>query len=201
MNSNSNITAMSSDRIRDIEYMSKLIGMNIKKIELLQKEPSKENKNWDVWTDETCHEPKDSNKWYFILDNDGASRYKGEWVGGLANGQGVKEIYGDNKFDHSIIEGTFVDGMIHGKGKQTYDITREDEECAPYYEGEFKEGKQHGFGAYYYGNGCYLKGNVVEDMFQGLGIYYCKKLNKTWVGIYIDNERTKGQWNNGEIKM
>ena len=196
MNSN-----MSSDRFREIEHMSKLIEMNIKKIEMLQKEPSKKSKNWDIWTEETSHEPKDPNKWYYILDEDGASRYKGEWVGGLSNGQGVKEIFGDGKIDHSIIEGTFVDGMIHGKGKQTYDITREDEKFKPYYEGDFKEGKQHGYGEYYYGNGSYRKGNLVEDKFQGFGIHYCSNTNRTWIGRFVDDKKYEGLWTHGELQM
>lgn len=186
---------MLSDRITEIESIKKNIDAIVKRLD------KKLSKNWDIWTEETSHEPKDPNKWYYVIDDDGITRYKGEWVGGLANGQGVKEIFGDNKYDHSIIEGTFVDGMIHGKGKQTYDMNQPNEEFAPYYEGEFKEGKQHGFGAYYYGNGCYTIGNLVEDQFQGLGLYYNKFTNQTWVGKYVDNERAEGQWNDGEIKM
>lgn len=199
MNSNSYMTTMSSDRIREIEHMSKLIDTIVKSQP--EKKPSKKSENWDLWTEETSHEPKDPNKWYYILDNDGASRYKGEWVGGLSNGQGIKEIFGDGKIHHSITEGTFVDGMIHGKGKQTFDITRDEEEFQPYYEGEFKEGQQHGFGTYYYGDGCYRKGNLVEGKFQGLGFYYCKKDNATWVGKYVDDIKEEGQWNDGELKM
>lgn len=191
MNSN-----MSSDRIREIESMSKLLDS------IVQSSHKNSSNNWDIWTEETSNEPKDPNKWYYVIDDNGATRYKGEWVGGLSNGQGVKEIFGDSKIDHSIIEGTFVDGMIHGKGKQTYDKNIDDDEkFNPYYEGEFKEGHQNGFGAYYYGNGCYRKGNLVEGKFQGFGIYYNKWTNQTWVGKFVDDEREEGEWNDGELKM
>jgi hypothetical protein len=171
------------------------------KVEEDKKEEEKE-KDWDVWTKETKHKEKDVNKWY-IIPGRNACRYKGEWLNGFANGKGIKEIYGSTDNNHSIIECNFVNGYVNGYGKQTYDITADHEHFAPYYEGEFKNGYQHGNGTYYYGNGCYRKGNLVEGKFEGNGIYYDSYIKRTWVGTYVDDKRDldNGVWYDGEQKM
>ena len=161
---------------------------------------TKKAKDWDIWTEETRYDEKDNNIWY-IIPGRTACRYKGEWKNGLANGKGVKEYYGSSESDHSIVEGNFVDGYIDGFGRQTYDKSRDEEIIAPYYEGEFKDGVQHGNGAYYYGNGCYRKGNLVEGKFEGKGIYYCSIKNQTWVGDYVNDKRENGTWNDGELTL
>jgi hypothetical protein len=159
----------------------------------------KKEKKWNVWTEETKHEDKDPIKWYIIPGNI-TCRYKGEWKNGLANGRGIKEIYGTTDNDHSIMKGNFVDGYIDGYGTQTYDITKDEELFEPYYEGEFKSGYQHGKGIYYYGTGCYREGTLINGKFEGKGIYYCKKRNQTWVGNYVDDVRDldSGEWRDGE---
>jgi hypothetical protein len=159
-------------------------------------------KDWDIWTEETKHEEKDVNKWYYVL-GDLVYRYKGEWANGWVDGKGTKEIYGSPGVSHSILECNFVDGLANGYGKQTFDITQDDERFAPYYEGDFKNGKQHGNGTYYYGNGCYRKGNLIEHKFEGKGIYYDSYKKKTWVGTYVDDVRdlNNGVWIKGEVTM
>lgn len=170
-----------------------------KKEEKVEEEESEE-KDWDIWTKETKHKEKDVNKWY-IVPGRYAYRYKGEWANGYINGKGVKEYYGSTNNNHSILECNFVDGKANGYGKQTYDITRDEEEFAPYYEGEFKDNLQHGKGTYHYGNGCYRKGNLVEGKFEGKGFYYDSFKEKTWVGIYVDDKRDldSGVWYDGEL--
>ena len=170
-----------------------------KKEEKVEEEESEE-KDWDIWTKETKHKEKDVNKWY-IIPNRNPCRYKGEWANGLANGKGIKENYGSNDVNHSVVECNFVNGYANGYGKQTFDITRDEEEFAPYYEGEFKNGYQHGKGTYHYGNGCYRKGNLVEGKFEGKGFYYDSFKEKTWVGIYVDDKRDldSGVWYDGEL--
>ncbi len=165
-------------------------------------EEEKEEKDWDVWTKETKHKEKDVNKWY-IVPGRYAYRYKGEWANGYINGKGVKEYYGSTNNNHSILECNFVDGKANGYGKQTYDITRDEEEFAPYYEGEFKDNLQHGKGTYYYGNGCYRKGNLVEGKFEGKGFYYDSFKKRTWVGTYVNDKRDldNGVWYDGELTM
>ena len=162
----------------------------------------KGEKDWDVWTEETKHEEKDVNKWYYII-GDLVYRYKGEWANGWVHGKGTKEIYGSPGVSHSILECNFVDGLANGYGKQTFDITQDDEHSAPYYEGGFKNGKQHGNGTYYYGNGCYRKGNLIEHKFEGKGIYYDSFKNRTWIGTYVDDVRdlNNGLWIKGEVTL
>jgi hypothetical protein len=162
----------------------------------------KEEKNWDIWTEETKHEEKDINKWYYVL-GDLVYRYKGEWANGWVHGKGTKEIYGSTGVSHSILECNFVDGLANGYGKQTFDITQDNERFAPYYEGDFKNGKQHGNGTYYYGDGCYRKGNLIEHKFEGKGIYYDSFKKKTWVGTYVDDVRdlNNGFWIKGEVSL
>ena len=165
-------------------------------------EEEEDKKDWDVWTKETRYLEKDVNKWYIILGSE-LARYKGEWADGVANGKGVKEFLGSTGNSHSIIECNFVNGSANGYGIQTFDITADHERFSPYYEGEFKNGKQHGKGTYHYGNGCYRKGNLVKGNFEGKGIYYDSYKNRTWVGNYVDDVRDldNGVWYDGEIKM
>ena len=169
-----------------------------------KKEEKVEEKDWDVWTEETKHEEKDVNKWYYVLGGVSVCRYKGEWVNGLANGKGVREYFGSSDtISHSIIECNFVDGSANGYGKQTFDITADHERFKPYYEGDFKNGKHHGNGTYHYGNGCYRKGNLIEHKFEGKGIYYDSYKKKTWVGTYVDDVRdlNNGVWIKGEVSL
>lgn len=166
-----------------------------------KEEPKKKPENkWNIWTEENRYTERDVNTWY-IIPGEAFCRYKGEWSNGLAHGKGKKEIFGATDVSHSIMEGNFVNGYINGQGKQTYDITADHEEFAPYYEGEFKSGMQHGKGTYYYGNGCYRRGILVHGQFVGHGIYYNHYKNKTWVGIYVDDERDNGIWYDGEISI
>lgn len=173
-----------------------------KRIQKEEEEDEKDKKDWDVWTKETRYKEKDVNKWYIILGSE-VARYKGEWADGVANGKGVKEFLGSTGNSHSIIEGNFVNGSANGYGTQTFDITADHERFEPYYEGEFKNGKQHGKGTYHYGNGCYRKGNLVKGKFEGNGIYYDSYKKRTWVGTYVDDVRDldNGVWHDGEIKM
>lgn len=161
---------------------------------------NKEEENWAIWSEETKDEEKDVNKWY-IIPGDEVSRYKGMWKDGLANGKGIKEMLGSSTCNHSIIEAEFKNGCANGYGKQTFDITKDYEEYAPYYEGEFKDGNQHGLGTYYYGCGSYVKGNLVENKFQGQCINYNSKKNKTWIGTYVDDKKENGDWVDGELKL
>ena len=200
---NINVCEASSNKlVNAIVYLAILIIIYKSICKLLQMFSVKKEKDWDVWTEETKHEEKDINKWYYII-GDSVNRYKGEWSNGLANGKGVREYFGSPGVSHSIIECNFVDGSANGYGKQTFDITQDDERFAPYYEGEFKNGKHHGNGTYYYGNGCYRKGNLIEHKFEGKGIYYDSFKNRTWVGTYVDDVRDldNGFWIKGKVSL
>ena len=160
-------------------------------------------------TTEKEEEEKDINTWYTI--NNGTSRYKGEWKNGVPHGKGIKETFegeykdadGNPCDSHGVprcwttIEGIFVNGCTNGYFKQFY--KQEEEETQPYYEGELYNGKHHGQGAYYYGNGSYYKGNFKESKFQGVGYHYYFKESRTWVGEFDNDKKTKGVWIDGEL--
>jgi hypothetical protein len=133
----------------------------------------------------------DVNTWYKF--EDGKGRYKGEWKNGLPNGKGIKHAYKDD----SYIYGNFVDGFSEGYGKQTFGQTWE--KTQPYYEGEFKRNNYHGKGEYHYGDGDYYKGDWKDGKYHGQGAAYSKRLNRTWVGEYKNDEKGEGNWVKGEI--
>jgi hypothetical protein len=136
-------------------------------------------------------EEKDTTLWYTIEDKKG--RYKGEWGNGLPNGNGIKHIYKDD----SYIYGNFVNGNAEGHCKQTFEQTWEKME--PYYEGEFKRNEYHGNGEYHYGNGDYYKGEWQDSKYHGQGAEYSKRLNKTWIGEFENDEKVDGNWVKGKI--
>lgn len=133
----------------------------------------------------------DTTVWYKFAD--GKGRYKGEWKNGLPNGNGTKHSYKDD----SYIYGNFVDGFLEGYGKQTFEQTWE--KTQPYYEGEFKRNNYHGKGEYHYGDGDYYKGDWKDSKYHGQGASYSKRLDRTWVGEYKNDEKVDGNWVRGEI--
>jgi len=133
----------------------------------------------------------DVNVWYAFEDK--KARYKGEWRNGLPNGKGIKHIYKDDTY----IYGNFVDGFADGFCKQTFEQTWEKME--PYYEGEFKRNEYQGQGEYHYGDGDYYKGEWKDSKCHGQGAAYSKRLNRTWVGEYCNDEKVEGNWVKGEI--
>jgi hypothetical protein len=133
---------------------------------------------------------KDVTVWYKF--EDGKGRYKGEWKNGLPNGRGTKHCYKDD----SYIYGNFVDGYTEGYGKQTFEQTWE--KTQPYYEGEFKKNNWVK-GEYHYGDGDYYKGEWKDGKYNGQGAAYSKRLDKTWVGEYKNDEKVEGNWVKGEI--
>ena len=133
----------------------------------------------------------DATVWYTINDKKG--RYKGEWRNGLPNGKGIHHIFKDD----SYIYGNFVDGNAEGFCKQTFEQTWE--KSQPYYEGNFKRNEYHGKGEYHYGDGNYYKGDWKDSKYHGHGADYSKRLNKTWVGEFCNDEKVEGNYVKGEI--
>jgi hypothetical protein len=145
----------------------------------------------EVKVEEVVPLENDINTWYKFAD--GKGRYKGEWKNGLPNGKGTKHSYKDD----SYIYGNFVDGYTEGYGKQTFGQTWE--KTQPYYEGEFKRNHFHGKGEYHYGDGDYYKGDWKDSKYNGQGAAYSKRLDKTWIGEYKNDEKVEGNWVKGEI--
>ena len=160
-----------------------------KRIQKEEKEEQVEEK--EVKVEEVVPLENDINTWYKL--EDGKCRYKGEWKNGLPNGKGIRHFY---KTD-SYIDGNFVDGFAHGYGKQTFEQTWE--KTQPYYEGEFNRNNYHGKGEYHYGDGDYYKGHWKDGKYHGQGASYLKRLDRTWVGEYKNDEKVEGNWVKGEI--
>lgn len=59
-----------------------------------------------------------------------------------------------------VLEGTFEDDRLHGKGKQTYNN-------GSYYEGEFNMGQIHGNGKYCFSDTEWVEGEFVEGQING----------------------------------
>jgi hypothetical protein len=147
-------------------------------------------------------EEKDADTWYSISDDE-QSRYKGEWKGGVPHGKGTKEVFEADSCEQprcwSIIEGSFINGFAEGYCKQTYK-QEEGGDRPKTYEGEFHNGKHHGQGAYYYEDGTYHKGSFKDGYEHGVGYYYYPKTNKTWVGEFDKNRKTRTcRWIDGEL--
>jgi hypothetical protein len=157
----------------------------------LEEEEEEEPVANEVVLDEAESLEKDATLWYTIEDKKG--RYKGEWMNGLPNGNGIKHVYEGDYY----IEGNFVDGFAEGHCKQTFEQTWENSQ--PYYEGEFKRNEYHGEGEYHYGNGDYYKGHWKNSKYNGQGVEYSKRRNKTWIGYFENDEKVNGHWVRGEI--
>ena len=150
-------------------------------------------------------EDRDVNEWYYIHND--TKRYKGEWKNGKPNGKGAMEFIknkatgfdGKELKETSVIECTFVDGLANGYGRQIFERTYE--KMVPYYEGDFKNNNQHGYGEYHYGTGDYYKGEFREGKFNGQGIDYDHKTNKTFVGEFYNDGKLKGKWVDGEVEF
>jgi len=185
---------------RVVAYFNKKVGVEVQETVEEQEElrlilPEEEQEEVVVANEVVLSEAesleKDATLWYKF--EDGKGRYKGEWKNGLPNGKGIKHSYKDD----SYIYGNFVDGFSEGYGKQTFEQTWE--KTQPYYEGEFKRNNYHGKGEYHYGDGDYYKGDWKDSKYNGQGAAYSKRLDKTWVGEYKNDEKVEGNWVRGEI--
>ena len=83
--------------------------------------------------------------------------------------------------------GYFKDSVIHGKG------TMCNNEIEDKYEGEYVEGKKHGYGEYFWKNGDYWKGNWENDLYSGEGEKYVLKTFTTTKGIWKEGVMVEEQ--------
>ena len=65
--------------------------------------------------------------------------------------------------------GQIFDGLMHGKGRLTYDINH-------YYDGDWVRGKRHGKGVYLNIDGCKFEGSWENDRINGNGISWYLKV-------------------------
>ena len=83
---------------------------------------------------------------YGVYRWDGGEVYDGDWLNGMANGQG-KLVWPDG----GVYEGEWKDGMRDGQGKNIY----ADGEI---YEGEWRDDERNGQGTYIYASGAVVEG-------------------------------------------
>ena len=95
--------------------------------------------------------------------------------------------YGERKsgllnFNGSTYEGSFVDGLFSGKAKLTTSIGN--------YSGNFKEGKQHGYGEFRWLDNSMYRGEYYRGERAGYGEYFNGK----------NSSISKGVWKKGVLE-
>lgn len=86
----------------------------------------------------------------------------------------VEMMIGEDKYF-----GEIRNGQPHGKGKITYSAN----DHRKYYEGDWSEGKRHGYGTLVFNDGDKYVGNYEDGEWNGYGIYY-----------FADGRRYEGNW-------
>jgi len=117
------------------------------------------------------------------LYGDSAYQYSGEIKDNLPNGQGKA-----NYIDKRNYEGTFCEGLRHGKGKMVFP------DQATTYNGDYVHGIAEGQGKMHYSNGNYYIGKWKNNKQNGLGTYYDSNGNELYHGLWkngkpIDKKR------------
>lgn len=118
-------------------------------------------------------------------------KYKGEVVGGKANGLG--EAYNANDKKEKVYQGNWKDNQFDGFGRYWVEYAFHTD----FYFGDFKEGKKSGKGTMYSKderlNNISYEGNWQNDLRNGQGI------EKTYVGTYDGNWKNDKKSGKGKI--
>uniref|UniRef100_A0A671T747 Alsin-like n=1 Tax=Sinocyclocheilus anshuiensis TaxID=1608454 RepID=A0A671T747_9TELE len=107
--------------------------------------------------------------------------YEGRWVSGKPNGRGVVKWP-----DERMYTGTFKNGLEDGFGD--YVVPNKNLNSCDHYQGQWKDGKMHGFGTFRYASGEIYEGSFQDNMRHGHGMLRSGKLNSTSPSVFI------GQW-------
>ncbi|XP_041935817.1 alsin isoform X4 [Alosa sapidissima] len=109
--------------------------------------------------------------------------YEGRWVAGKPHGRGMVKWP-----DGRVYTGTFKNGLEDGFGE--YIAPTKSPNKSDHYQGNWKEGKMHGFGTYRYATGEVYEGCFQDNMRHGHGMLRSGKLNSSSPSVFI------GQWVN-----
>uniref|UniRef100_A0A8C2BMX5 Alsin Rho guanine nucleotide exchange factor ALS2 b n=1 Tax=Cyprinus carpio TaxID=7962 RepID=A0A8C2BMX5_CYPCA len=109
--------------------------------------------------------------------------YEGRWVSGKPHGQGVVKWP-----DGRMYTGTFKNGLEDGFGD--YVVPNKNLNSCDHYQGQWKDGKMHGFGTFRYASGEIYEGSFLDNMRHGHGMLRSGKLSSTSPSVFI------GQWQN-----
>jgi hypothetical protein len=93
------------------------------------------------------------------MDYDSGKSYKGEWMEGHWNGNGLLQGANGDRY-----EGEFVRSTRHGRGVYTY-------KNGDSYDGDFSADKPHGNGTFKFVDGSMYSGGFVFGSFEGRGWY------------------------------
>ncbi|XP_043097175.1 alsin isoform X2 [Puntigrus tetrazona] len=107
--------------------------------------------------------------------------YEGRWVSGKPHGRGVVKWP-----DGRMYTGTFKNGLEDGFGD--YVVPNKNLNSCDHYQGQWKDGKMHGFGTFRYASGEIYEGSFQDNMRHGHGMLRSGKLNSTSPSVFI------GQW-------
>ncbi|XP_051753077.1 alsin isoform X1 [Ctenopharyngodon idella] len=107
--------------------------------------------------------------------------YEGRWVSGKPHGRGVVKWV-----DGRMYTGTFKNGLEDGFGD--YIVPNKNLNSCDHYQGQWKDGKMHGFGTFRYASGEVYEGSFQDNMRHGHGMLRSGKLNSTSPSVFI------GQW-------
>ncbi|XP_061697615.1 alsin-like isoform X2 [Syngnathoides biaculeatus] len=158
--------------------------------------------------------PQEKNKWLHFLNQEVDRVLSG---GGQGSPPGITAISrtasytftGDGRFKDAQYTGSWLAGRVHGRGTMRWQDGRtytgnfknglEDGygECmipdkllnkAGCYQGQWRDGKIHGFGIYRYATGEVYEGCFNEGQRHGYGMLRSGKMDKTFSGVFI------GQW-------
>lgn len=108
----------------------------------------------------------------------GGSSYKGQWMGDMKQGFGIKMNTNDTKY-----EGEWVANKYHGRG--TLWIKSDRNKYIRQYVGQWEYGLMHGDGTFYYANGDIYRGLWTDSKKSGNG-----KME------YPSGDVYQGSWNN-----
>uniref|UniRef100_A0A671KAI9 Alsin-like n=1 Tax=Sinocyclocheilus anshuiensis TaxID=1608454 RepID=A0A671KAI9_9TELE len=107
--------------------------------------------------------------------------YEGRWVSGKPHGRGVVKWP-----DGRMYTGTFKNGLEDGFGD--YVVPNKNLNSCDNYQGQWKDGKIHGFGTFRYASGEIYEGSFQDNMRHGHGMLRSGRLNSTSPSVFI------GQW-------
>ncbi|XP_065149734.1 alsin isoform X3 [Paramisgurnus dabryanus] len=107
--------------------------------------------------------------------------YEGRWVSGKPHGRGVVKWP-----DGRMYTGAFKNGLEDGFGD--YVVPNKTQNTCDHYQGQWKDGKMHGFGTFRYASGEVYEGSFQDNMRHGHGMLRSGKLNSTSPSVFI------GQW-------
>ncbi len=106
---------------------------------------------------------------------------EGEWLNGLLHGQGTEVYSSGDKY-----VGEFKEGDKHGQG--TFHYLANNHSKGDKYEGQFKDGRQHGQGRYTWANGKKYEGDWKDGKYNGRGVI-----------TTADGSKYVGEFKNGKM--